>query len=1081
MADNYQSPSPTTPNDSTSTVETTPTVPYELTLATPAQNCTHTHANGAPMDGGDAPTSDARQVEQHKEAKSKCTLPALVGDYNIEDESSAALQLADDRIRNVKHYRYLRDGKEQEFEKTREAGNMEDIEVEKEFLEGDEEEEAIDALVRFVIYKANTDLIFERMNTPTAMVDSSALSPTEPKDARYVEKDGLTVVSSKVLGKMADRAKTESNFSPVESQEVQGKDGKISVDDTLEDKGALLEDEEDELNALINSVIRQAESDVIAEMNEVSHGDYTFEEREVKGGFEEMDGTSDDKQLNLIERNEMGVDSEIDDVTGRSTAPNISSKEVEERQEDGIPSGGDLEDNNEVQSEVLMQNGIRESEKHEINTSLPHEGNQAMEAANRVEEIQKCKLERTEIHEQITDSVEIPEVKEENIQKEEVRNLEEGTSDENEEEENEVTTADEDELDSMIGFVINSARSSMVDSFAFDVFTFNRSFDGKENSAPDDRNSNEEAILDCDATIGMEEALSHFAADEDGISSAMSNDVGHIGKEDDADGDGDIDEDLGADGGNQVELKEKEKIEKHGREEQVEGFKVDSDDFLEDGQCPVPSKERRNEGKKARQIPKMDKLEFQEDGRKNAFKNVTRFEIIGESIPETGLTEDQAHTAPDIGDVRDGFAKYECSKLDEIEIFQEKTGNTVQYKNEMIGKSNGGNGNEESEVAGNTTLHERHNGGEDKSAKEEQNESVTSMHPERDPMTECQSSTSANTGGPSESDTDVSMSLVAKDLIDNIISILTCQPFPDEVELCSSPEKTRPVTDQSEEASETMRHKLLVDSPEKETSHSADDATTAVIGPQVPLTAVDIASDSDDGDDDVSDSERKPSGSSINESDWECLAIRQLSKTKNPVVKYGDAFHSWVPTYNTTHLGFKDVLKKYHEDAYKRVESKKVKIVKTPTKSPASDERKKVTHCSRNHTKNTVHKSQDTAKSTTVTAPQTPEPPADQAEVESGMALINDRLRKKIVDLEHQIKKLVLDLTFLGDRNWRLEAYIDCLIKTLEVLEVTDVVDLDQKTVSLSFCLYHCASIIGWGGGWGGGRGHLSPQKGHSG
>ena len=72
----------------------------------------------------------------------------------------------------------------------------------------------------------------------------------------------------------------------------------------------------------------------------------------------------------------------------------------------------------------------------------------------------------------------------------------------------------------------------------------------------------------------------------------------------------------------------------------------------------------------------------------------------------------------------------------------------------------------------------------------------------------------------------------------------------------------------------------------------------------------------------------------------------------------------------------------------------------------------------------------------------------DREAVESGMALINDRLRKKIVALDQQIKNLVLNLTFLGDRNWRLEAYIDCLIKTLEVLEVTDVVDLDQKSVS---------------------------------
>lgn len=59
--------------------------------------------------------------------------------------------------------------------------------------------------------------------------------------------------------------------------------------------------------------------------------------------------------------------------------------------------------------------------------------------------------------------------------------------------------------------------------------------------------------------------------------------------------------------------------------------------------------------------------------------------------------------------------------------------------------------------------------------------------------------------------------------------------------------------------------------------------------------------------------------------------------------------------------------------------------------------------------------------------------------------------QEKVVELEKQLKEAVRELTFFGDRNWRMEAYIDCLVHTLRKLDVTSVIDLNQKMVSHLF------------------------------
>lgn len=66
---------------------------------------------------------------------------------------------------------------------------------------------------------------------------------------------------------------------------------------------------------------------------------------------------------------------------------------------------------------------------------------------------------------------------------------------------------------------------------------------------------------------------------------------------------------------------------------------------------------------------------------------------------------------------------------------------------------------------------------------------------------------------------------------------------------------------------------------------------------------------------------------------------------------------------------------------------------------------------------------------------------------EQAMAMVNEKLRDRIATLEKKIHSALAEVTFLGDRNWRLEAHVDSLMHTLEVLGVTDIEDLTGKTV----------------------------------
>ncbi|KAJ8029854.1 hypothetical protein HOLleu_29364 [Holothuria leucospilota] len=68
--------------------------------------------------------------------------------------------------------------------------------------------------------------------------------------------------------------------------------------------------------------------------------------------------------------------------------------------------------------------------------------------------------------------------------------------------------------------------------------------------------------------------------------------------------------------------------------------------------------------------------------------------------------------------------------------------------------------------------------------------------------------------------------------------------------------------------------------------------------------------------------------------------------------------------------------------------------------------------------------------------------------------------QEKVVELEKQLKEAVRELTFFGDRNWRMEAYIDCLVHTLRKLDVTSVIDLNQKMLPLS--LFHVKAKAGF-------------------
>lgn len=69
---------------------------------------------------------------------------------------------------------------------------------------------------------------------------------------------------------------------------------------------------------------------------------------------------------------------------------------------------------------------------------------------------------------------------------------------------------------------------------------------------------------------------------------------------------------------------------------------------------------------------------------------------------------------------------------------------------------------------------------------------------------------------------------------------------------------------------------------------------------------------------------------------------------------------------------------------------------------------------------------------------------------------------QRILELERQLKEAVKELTFFGDRNWRMEAYIDCLVHTLRKMDVTSVIDLNQKMVSLHseyYCIVYCETF----------------------
>ncbi|XP_072173675.1 uncharacterized protein [Diadema setosum] len=77
---------------------------------------------------------------------------------------------------------------------------------------------------------------------------------------------------------------------------------------------------------------------------------------------------------------------------------------------------------------------------------------------------------------------------------------------------------------------------------------------------------------------------------------------------------------------------------------------------------------------------------------------------------------------------------------------------------------------------------------------------------------------------------------------------------------------------------------------------------------------------------------------------------------------------------------------------------------------------------------------------------------ADQAtsiKPEQAMTMVNEKLRDKIADLEKQLQRALVEGTFLGDRNWRLEAYLDSLMHTMELLNITDVEDLTGKSLPL--------------------------------
>ncbi|XP_022091843.1 uncharacterized protein LOC110979947 [Acanthaster planci] len=502
-----------------------------------------------------------------------------------------------------------------------------------------------------------------------------------------------------------------------------------------------------------------------------------------------------------------------------------------------------------------------------------------------------------------------------------------------------LVTSEEDELDSMVGYVINSAGSSLTNNF--DVFTF-KSFHINENITSRKEGPEEDSIiLDGDAAPDAEEVLLIHSGDENLRGETLN--VSDVYAGDDV---------------------------------------IEASDMFRQGTCFVAADSSS---------VKHEDTEGVNDKICASFKNVDNVTLRVEEANERKKTDDDSlHDKCSTEKPQDDSFSRSVENRKPLEI--KVTDNAA----DLIGLE----GTHESLEQGSPTW----------SKKQEDAMCVKKQE---------------NDGGPSLTHT-------AEVLEANL-------QLPPIDTVC----RTSKV--QSQEVTETLLQKLENDLPKcnkEEKTSSVTDMTSSVNGPKVTLTVSNIASDSDD-DDDLYDTERKPSVN-INtaENDWECLAIQQISKSQP---------HVWYPTYNTTHHIVEDASKTQHNNTGKHLDADTLKM-NIPSKVP-SNEKVTSTHDVSESTvtaKSLSSHNLTTGQSMPSVSSQAPASQPDLPETESGMAVINDRLRKKIVLLERRLKELALELTFLGDRNWRLEAYIDCLIKTLEVLEVTDVVDLDQKKLPLS-------------------------------